>query len=63
MRGPRVRAGDASSPLELVEGSADALASVTGIGFEAISPPFGGAETVGRFRPGRLRGRTVSPST
>ena len=63
MRGPRVRVGGASLLLELVDGSAGLLASAGGTESEAASPPFADVEVSGRFRPGRLRGRTVSPST
>ena len=61
MRGPRVRVGGASLPLGLVDGSAGKPASAAGTESEAVSPPFADVEAVGRFRPGRLRGRTVSP--
>ena len=63
MRGPRVRAGGVSLPLELVEGPAEVLTSAAGTESGGVSPPFAGTETSGRFRPGRLRGRTFSPST
>ena len=62
IRGPRVRAG-APSLMESADGSADVLTSLGGAGSVAVSPPFADEETGGRLRPGRLRGRTVSPST
>ncbi len=63
MRGPRVRGGGDSLPLELVDGSAGMPASAAGTESAVASPPFADVEAGGRFRPGRLRGRTVSPST
>ena len=63
MRGPRVRAGGASSPLEFAGGFDVALASLAGIVSGAVSSPFADVEAGGRFRPGRLRGRMFSPST
>lgn len=63
MRGPRVRANEASLPLELADGSADLLGSLAGIASEVVAPPFVDVEAGERLRPGRLRGRTLSPST
>lgn len=63
MRGPRVRAGEDSLPLELSSGSADVPASTAGTESGGVSPLIAGVEADGRFRLGRLRGRTVSPST
>ena len=63
MRGPRVRVGGASLPLELVDGSAGMPASAADAESEAVSPSFADVGAFGRLRPGRLRGRTVSPST
>lgn len=53
MRGPRLRGGWISRPLASVAGSCDVEAA----------PPFGSAGRAGRFRAGRLRGRTISEST
>ena len=63
MRGPRVRVCGASFPSGFVDDSAGAPTSLDGVEPEAASWPFAGVETGVRFRPGRLRGRTVSPST
>jgi hypothetical protein len=63
MRGPRVRPGGASFPLESAGGFADAPASLTSVESAVDSPPFVEEEIDERFRPGRLRGRTISPIT
>ena len=63
MRGPRVRGGRASLPLVAVGVSADWPASAAGTASVVVSPPFADVGAGGRFRLGRLRGRTASPST
>jgi len=63
IRGPRVRAGGVSLPLEVAGGSAPVLTSAVGAESADVSPPIAGVEISGRLRPGRLRGRIVSPST
>ena len=63
MRGPRVRPGGATSPTGFVGSSADALMPLAGVESEAVFSPFPWTEPGVRFRPGRRRGRTTSPST
>jgi len=63
MRGPRVRVCRTSVPSGIVDGSAGAPASLAGADSSVVPLLFSETGTVGRFRPGRLRGRTVSPST
>lgn len=62
IRGPRVRSDGASSPLGFVDSSADAPSPFP-VESATLFSPFPWTEAGGRFRPGRLRGRTTSPST
>jgi len=63
MRGPRERASDVSPPSEIGGGFAGVPDSPAGVESAVAPPPFAGTETGGRFRAGRLRGRTFSPRT
>ena len=63
MRGPRVRPGGATSPTGFVDSSADALMPLAGVESDGVFSPFPWTEAGGRFRPGRRRGRTISPRT
>src|SRR5258706_79398 len=63
MRGPRALSDGLSSPYGCADRSADAPSPFPGGEPAALFSPFPWTEAGGRFRPGRLRGRTISPST